>query len=200
MSEKVEKKKRVSKKKVEGGPVKSKSSYLHFCAEEREKIKSDGLSLKNTEIITELGLRWSKLKESDPERLAKYEAVAKQDKERYSDEKKAFKTASLSKVVEEETVVEENVTEPVVVEKPKKKGATKKKVKEEVVEEEDEVVVVVEEKKEEPKKKVNGYINFCKVNRSKVKEDNPGLQPKELTSELGRLWKALSEQEQAKYK
>jgi hypothetical protein len=190
MSGKIETKKRATKKNTDG-LVKSKSSYLHFCAEERENIKNDGKVLKNTEIITELGVRWNKLKESDPERLAKFEDLAKNDKERYLQDKQKLKTAAV--VAPEPTV--QDTQEPVAVKKPRAKASKKKAApvveENELVEEVIEVVV-----NEEPtKKKANPYIKFCKAKREEVKTGNPSLQPKEVISELGRLWKSLSDEE-----
>ena len=40
-----------------------------------------------------------------------------------------------------------------------------------------------------PKQPSNGYILFCQDNRQIVKEENPELSPKEITSELGRIWR-----------
>jgi hypothetical protein len=44
-----------------------------------------------------------------------------------------------------------------------------------------------------PKRKLTGYIYFCQQSRPSVKEDNPDMSPKQLTSELGRLWNQLDD-------
>lgn len=46
-------------------------------------------------------------------------------------------------------------------------------------------------KKDGPKKAKSAYIFFCKEKRAEVKEKNDELNPKEITSELGRLWNLI---------
>jgi serine/arginine repetitive matrix protein 1 len=47
-----------------------------------------------------------------------------------------------------------------------------------------------------PKKGSSGYIFFCKDRRASVKEDNPDMDSREITKELGRLWRVeLTEEE-----
>lgn len=57
----------------------------------------------------------------------------------------------------------------------------------------------VEEKKTGPKRPLSGYMYFCKDARADVKTDNPEMSPKDITKELGRLWKELSDEEKAPY-
>ena len=127
---------RKSSTKTDGAPVikKNKSSYMFFCAENRQVVKDECPELNNKQIITELGARWKKLKESgDSEKLKHYETLAAQDKERYAKEKggSAAPVAATSAPapVEEEVVEEEVVEEEVVVEEPPKKEEKPKKEK-----------------------------------------------------------------------
>lgn len=46
-------------------------------------------------------------------------------------------------------------------------------------------------KKDGPKKAKSAYIFFCQEKRAEVKEKNDELNPKEITSELGRLWNLI---------
>ena len=46
-------------------------------------------------------------------------------------------------------------------------------------------------KKDGPKKAKSAYIFFCQEKRAEVKEENADLNPKEITSELGRLWNLI---------
>ena len=50
-----------------------------------------------------------------------------------------------------------------------------------------------------PKGAKNAYILFCAENREQVKEENSEMNPKELISELARLWKEVDEDIKAKY-
>ena len=75
------------KKKEKVGPKRATSAYFYFLAEEREKIKADNPDIKITEISKIAGQRW---KEIEAERKAKFDAMAKADKERYEKEKKEW--------------------------------------------------------------------------------------------------------------
>eukprot|EP01135_Chromosphaera_perkinsii_P000449 Nk52_evm3s96 gene=Nk52_evmTU3s96 len=50
-----------------------------------------------------------------------------------------------------------------------------------------------------PKKPLTSYIIYCNENRAKVKEANPKLSQTELMKKLSEGWKAISEEEKAKY-
>ena len=64
-----------SKKEVSAKPKRGKSSYLYFCNDFRETVKSElqketGIEPKATTITKELGVRWNKLKADG--NIAKY--------------------------------------------------------------------------------------------------------------------------------
>lgn len=50
-----------------------------------------------------------------------------------------------------------------------------------------------------PKRGLTSYIFFCKDRRDTIKGENPEMSTKDITAELGRLWKSLSEEEKAPY-
>lgn len=50
-----------------------------------------------------------------------------------------------------------------------------------------------------PKKGLSSYIFFCKEYRLKVKEENPDMSAKDITSELGKLWRNMSESDKKPY-
>lgn len=191
-------------KSASNGPKRSKSAYTLFWMEERLRVKEELPELNNNDIMSEVGKRWKALAESDPERLERLQGEAKVDQERYKREKEGA-----SELIEEDVVVVE-------VEAPKKgkgsKGKSVAKVEVAVVE----AVVTKETKKSKKAKaeasveeapveeaskktKVNGYINFAKAKRSEVKAANPSLSPQDVSRELGKLWKALSDSEKAKH-
>lgn len=166
-----------SEKKINDGPKKNKSSYMFFCADERENIKKDNPDLSNKEIIVEMGVRWKLLKETEPELLKKYEDLAAEDKERFLKEKRK----SIDNSLEEKSEPKSKKTKKVVI---KEDNSDEDSVKEDKVK----------------KTKVNGYINFCKATRETVKTQYPSLSPKEVTTELGRLWKELTNEEKESWK
>ena len=161
-------------------PVKSTSSYMLFCKEERPNVKVELPDLNNKQIIVELARRWKDLKLSDVKRFESLNSQAKADQERYKQEKDNFSKEAKSAFVVE---AKEEPKEETKQKKPKKQKETKP--------------VVEEEKK---KTKVNGYINFMSKNREAVKTKNPKLTPQEIMSELARQWKALSDSEKNTYK
>ena len=171
--------KKTTKVEVKTSDIKkNKSSYMFFCSDEREKVKEDHPEFNNKEIIVELGARWKLLKEENQERLKHYETLALEDKERFLKEK------SNTEVTE--------VKETKVKTTPKKKNTKKVVIKDEETEDED--------KQQNKKTKVNGYINFCKATRETVKTQNSNLSPREVTMELGKLWKELSNEEKESWK
>ena len=89
----VKKEKRV---KDPEAPKRSKSSYLWFCSEERDKIKKEKPTLSAKEITAELGTKWQSLKSNNPELLKKYESLASDDKSRYTSEKAVYVVKSSS--------------------------------------------------------------------------------------------------------
>ena len=181
-------KKMTSKQKE--GLSKNKSAYLHFCSEERIKIKGEQPDIKSTDIVKVMGERWKALTDKDKE---KYDALAKVDKERYLGEKQTYleqnppvkKTKGKKKKEEAEVEAPPSPPVEITVEVP-------------VVEEPVQEAEKTEEKKA-GKRAPNKYLNFCKVQRPLLKAQKPDLQQKQVLTELSAMWKALSEAEQAKY-
>ena len=123
---------KTSKKKKNVSSVKkNKSAYMFFCIEDREKLKKEGLVLNNKEIITEMAKRWKKLNESKSKDLQRFQKLADDDKNRYSNEKNK-PTSDAEVEVEVEIVVEEAPVPvpapaaPVKEEKAKKPRKAKK--------------------------------------------------------------------------
>jgi len=163
--------KKVSKTKDPNEPKKNKSSYMFFCVDCREEIKTENSGIDNKSIITEIGSRWKALKETNPDKVKYYEDLAEQDKKRYQDEKASYVKPSTTEVVTKTT-----------------KASKKKETSE-----------AKETTPKEPKK-LNAYINFCTKNRESYKTSNPGALPKDITKKLSEGWRALSDSEKESYK
>lgn len=173
----------------EGGLNKNKSAYLHFCSQERTKIKSEKPDIKSTDIVKVMGERWKALTEKDKEQ---YNALAKIDKERYMNEKQAH--------LEQNPPVKKGKKkkdEKVVVETQPPSPPVEVEITTETVPEVEVEVSKPEEKK--VVKKANKYLNFCKAHRPILKAQKPDLQQKQVLTELSLIWKGMSEEEQAKY-
>jgi hypothetical protein len=169
------------------GPVKNKSSYMFFCADERKTINEEKAGLNNKEILVELGARWKVLKEEDTERYQKYVKIAEEDKQRYLSEKGQVQNKG-----DDNADTDSSEDDEKEVKKVKKTKSEKKPKKEKKEENSDEDT--------KPKTKINGYINFCKLKRAEFKKKYSNLQPKDITRELGSAWKGLSESEKEGYK
>uniref|UniRef100_A0A7S3NPP7 HMG box domain-containing protein n=1 Tax=Aureoumbra lagunensis TaxID=44058 RepID=A0A7S3NPP7_9STRA len=69
-----------------GEPIKAAlSAYMHFCADERERVTKDlkaelGTEFKPTLVLSKLGELWRSL---PPDRISYYQNIATKDKERY---------------------------------------------------------------------------------------------------------------------
>ena len=113
---------------------------IESCVENRPFVVSENPDIKNTEIVTELAKRWNNVKTTGGDGHKKYEDLAKNDKDRYEQEKTVW-----------ENNKPQEIPEPVVVaaEKPKKKAASKKTKTPAVSAPEPETVVVEEEVLEE---------------------------------------------------
>ena len=115
------------------GPKKNKSAYNIFCSQNISIIKKELPDLDNKAIFSEMAKRWKKVKNTDD--FNKYQALAQEDKERYTAEKFAIlkngnddvvvESVVIEPVVIEPVVIEPVVVEPVVVEPVKKKGGKK---------------------------------------------------------------------------
>ena len=79
------------KKKDPDAPKRPTSSYLFFCKEERETVKSEFPEMKNPEIVKEMGSRWRELSEEDREQ---FQTLAAEDKSRYETEMEAYNGGS----------------------------------------------------------------------------------------------------------
>jgi hypothetical protein len=182
-------------------PLKNKSGYLHYCSDIRPVIRKSFPDIKSVDIVKKQGDGWKNL--SDEEKY-KYEEKAKVDKERYLKEKDEWAMSNPNVIIEKK----------VKVKRAKKAVAAPAAEEEEIVILDEELVqedapaavvapaavaIVEEAVKEKKARAPNKFQNFCKVLRPKLKVDKPKLQPKEVLTELGAMWKALSPEEQEKY-
>ncbi len=181
------KKKRTLKNKREDtGPKRPLSSYMYFCQSEREVIKKDHPNMGGKEVTTELGKRWKLL---TPDQKTPFEKKQKQDKERYENEKlngiseptTASKSKVTRKVIESETATPSKKTENKTVEKPSSKKTENKTV-------------------EKPSsKKTPGYEYYIQETQETLMEEHEDWDERKILSEISKMWKDLSEDEQNDY-
>jgi len=51
-----------------------------------------------------------------------------------------------------------------------------------------------------PKRPMTAYILFCNVKRPEIRAAHPDMDAKDVTREMGKMWRELSEQEQSQWK
>ena len=148
-------------------PKRGKTTYMLFCADERPGVKAELVDAKPTEVTAELGRRWNTFKEStkpkDKRRYQKYVDAAAADKQRYDDEMADYVAPSDAEL------------ELIAANKPKRGRKTTKTTDEDA----------------KPKRGKSSYLYFCAANREAVKVENPEMAAKDVTAELGRLWREL---------
>ena len=164
-------------KKDPGAPKRPKSAYLFFCADVREAVKAELDEPTAKDVMAELGVKWSELKDNSgkdkkvKKQLDKYTKQAEEDKERYATEMEAYTPPEGDEVV------------------PKTKKSPVKKI----TTDEDGVEV-----KKGPKK--SGYALFCGDFRAEVKEENPDKSGTDITKLLAQMWKDLPDEEKDEWK
>ena len=77
------KSKNTKKQKDPKAPKKNKSSYLFYCAENRDTIKNKNPDATFGEVAKLVSAEWKKCKEKNGKEYKKYLELAKKDKERY---------------------------------------------------------------------------------------------------------------------
>jgi hypothetical protein len=147
------------RKKDPAAPKRGCSSYIFFCKHKRSAVKEDNPDMKGTDVTRELGRIWRE--ETSDKKKKRYIKEATEDKERYLEEMKHY------------TPSDEWLAEAEASDSDDGKKSKRKKSK----------------RKPGPKRARSSYIFFCTDMRSKVKEDNEDMDAKEVTSELGRLWR-----------
>ena len=82
-SKKEQEKPKKKRAKKTTGPKKPKSAYLYFCEEKRAEVKAENPDMKPTEITSELGRLWNKIK--DTTKANKYKEQAEDAKAQYAE-------------------------------------------------------------------------------------------------------------------
>jgi hypothetical protein len=154
--------KTVRAKKPADAPKKPKSAYMCFCMEERERIKTEKNETPAKEVMSLLGARWSDFKKSvESKSKSSISLMAKYAAQSIED-KDRYEAEMSDYTPSDES------------ESDGKKKATRKK-----------------KDPKAPKGALSGYMFFCKDKRIELKEDQPELAPKEVLTEMGRMWGEL---------
>ena len=151
-------------------PKRGRSSYIFFCSDKRTEIKESMTGdPKPADVMREMGARWRGLKESSKK-------SDMSDVKRYEEMAAQDKTRFAQEM---ETYVPMS-DEEIAGLKPAKKGRKKSTTKDTT----------------KPKRSRSAYIFFGMEMRSVLKEENPDVDSKQITSLLGELWSRYKEEEE----
>jgi hypothetical protein len=163
-------------KSISNKPKKGKSSYIFFCCDMRAQIKEKNPNATPQEVTKLLGNLWFQYKTEDEYSFEfnRFTEMSTNDKLRY----------------EKEMIVYDSITEPT------------QNVKVDIEPDTDSVSgsVKTKIKKTTSSKKNLPYINFCKVRRELVKNDNPDMSSTDITKTLSKEWKNLNLEEKEEFK
>ena len=165
--------KRFKKQRKANNPLSSikkpRTSFSFYTKENRIKIQKKNPNATFGELSKLVSVDWKNINEKEK---AHYKKLEIKDKKRYEQEK-----SELLKSIEKtkETASSENTEE--VIETPVVKKETKRKTS----------------------GKTGNYNVFQKKQRPILKKNNSKMSTREQSSELGKMWKALSNEEKAVY-
>ena len=147
-------------------------------------MKNENPNLSTKEITSGLAKRWKELSDKEKEPFVK---MAENDRSRYENEKKSWNETSSET---EDTTKDKTAKDKTTKDKTTKQKTTKDKTTKQKT---------TKDKTAKDTRKKSGYILFCQEERSVLKDDNPEWTNQQVTKELGKAWKELSEDEQNEY-
>ena len=181
--------KQKKKKRKKGYKKRGRSAYIFFCTEERAKLKTENVKLGPKEIITELAHRWKEAKKGD---TTKWEILAKADKEKSSQEINSKSEINNS----EEDKSEEGKSEEDKSEEGKSYGKSEEgksydKSYDKSEEGKSDGKILRKKISRKKKRRMYGVREWKKYHQAAI-EKSTGLNGTDLTRELAKQWKALS--------
>ena len=216
-------KKLSNRKKDPNAPKRGKSAFIFFCAEKRSSVKEElGDDAKATDVTVRLGELWRELKEDEDraEEFKVYNDLAAKDKVRFKNEMESYvapptddnseakvpaakgKKKSVDDSSDENKPSDDDDLLVEETKKPSKKSTKKSTTKKSTTKKSTTKKGSNKKssKKKSSAKKLTGYTYFCRENRSDVKDDNPEMSAAEITKQLAKLWKELSEEEKQEWR
>lgn len=150
-------------------PKRARTAYMLFCQAVRSDVKEENPDSDSKEITKILSQMWKELKENDQEKLAEYEQLAAEEKERQGEVQ------------------------------PKKKKESKKSTQPKKKKEQEEEKEVEKQTVKKSVTNITAYSNFKKQKTEEIKKKNPTLPTIQLAKMISEMWKNLSEEEQEEY-
>ena len=188
-------------KKDRTGPKRPLSSYMYYCQDNREIVKSQNPNMNGKEITTELGKLWKQL--SDEQKVP-YEAKATADKSRFESEKaqSGEKTESKSRSSRSKTTKSQPKTEGSLSKSQSKTEASPSKPPQKDVKASQSSSKSSKPAKKEASasaKKSPGFECFCEEQTDDIQSENPDWSSRKINSELLKRWQELSSDDREAY-
>ena len=172
----IKKKRKKSKTK---GPKRVRTAYIFFCSDHRQraKLNLEGKDSSAKAVTCELGRMWREFKKScTEEEMNKYVQL-------YEDDKKRFEADIALSVPDDYESLPKSTPIKKTLPPPTRSVVSAKKSNQDT-----------------PKKSgALAYRRYVKANRSTLKEQFPDMKAREITSTLGKQWKALSDEEKQEW-
>ena len=177
------------------------TGYLMFTSHSRSEVTAemtkalaDGEKLKPSQVVTELGARWKAL--SDEEKSEWNDKAKSKNAENSDQESLAQSSDDEASVASDKEVKKAEKKDTKKADKKETKKAEKKETKKQTTDSESPPA----------KKKQNGYLLFGQSIRAEVKadltaalEEGEKLKGPAVVTEIAARWKALSEEDKAKW-
>jgi hypothetical protein len=156
-------------------PKRGKSGYLYFCAEYREKMKTENPDLTVKEIVSKLGILWKQMKITKDPEVKRFEQMSIDDRNRYKSEM--------------------NTYVPILRKLNKKEKKTKKDIDIDDLESNE-----IEKPKKSRKKEDDGYNKYVRSKKNKTKKTHPELDSNGIIEYLKQKWSKFPQDKKDRYK
>ncbi|GAB0492995.1 hypothetical protein MMPV_004267 [Pyropia vietnamensis] len=205
------------KAREEGAPKRPQSAYLFFAAEVRESVKAANPNASVTEIMALIAAEWKATSEATGRKaktaMARCTAAAEADRARYDAEMDAWKEAKAAEAAavcaaEADAYEAAKVTALAAYRKQVAdaeavkawKAVSKQEAAATKASRAAERAEKKEKKAREIKRPMSAYMFFCASMREAVKADlGAAMSMTEMSAELGRRWKEVSEADRAPF-
>ena len=187
-----EKGRRSRVKQERTGPKRPLSSYMYFCQDQRDAIKTANPNMNGKEITSELGRVWKSL--SDEAKIP-HESKAATDKLRFESEKAQLagaKSETKTKSKAKESKAPQAKTEAATPPKSSKSKAPPAKT-------EAATPPKSSKKATAPVKKSAGFDCFCEEQTEDIQTEFPDWNKRKIAAELQKRWQELSPDDQEAY-
>jgi len=176
------------------GPKRPLSSYMYFCQDQRDAIKTANPTMNGKEITSELGRVWKSL--SDEAKIP-HESKAATDKLRFETEKSQL--AGAKSETKPKSKAKESKAEPAPTKTTKSAKAPPAKAEAPAKSSKASKQSSDTKKAAAPVKKSAGFDCFCEEQTEDIQTEFPDWNKRKIAAELQKRWQELSPDDQEAY-